>query len=202
MTATTNPKTMEALRQAFKQGNRLMLLLWRLGLGPMVNAAPESGGQIMVLIHTGRRSGLPRRTPVNYAIVDNDIYCTAGFGSGSDWYRNILARPDVEVWLPEGWWQGVAEDISTSPRRLPLLREVIRASGFAGRLVGLDAEHMPDSNFAAETAPYRLIRIRRTVPRTGPGGPGDLVWVWPWLTGGLAIAVAAVLLRRPARSQT
>ncbi len=197
MTATTSPPTMEASRQAFKLFNRLMLLLWRLGLGPMVNAVPETGGQIMVLSHTGRRSGLPRRTPVNYAIVDNDIYCAAGFGSVSDWYRNVLARPQVEVWLPEGWWQGVAEDISMSPRRLPLLREVIRASGVAGKLVGLDWEHMPDSNFAAETAPYRLIRIRRTVPRTGPGGPGDLVWVWPWLSAGLTIALVAALLRRP-----
>ena len=67
----------------------------------------DLSGQIMVLTHTGRKSGLRRRTPVNYALVDGEVYCTAGFGQISDWYRNILANPQVEVWLPDGWWAGV-----------------------------------------------------------------------------------------------
>ena len=36
-----------------------------------------------------------------------------------------------------------------------------------------------DARLAELSADYRLIRIRRTEPRTGPGGPNDLAWVWP-----------------------
>jgi hypothetical protein len=49
---------------------------------------------------------------VNYAIVDGEVYCTAGFGAVSDWYRNIRTNPEVEVWLPDGWWAGVAEEVT------------------------------------------------------------------------------------------
>lgn len=77
-----------------------MVLLWRLGLGKWINARPAVAGRIMVLNHTGRKSGLLRQTPLNYAIIDGEIYCTAGLGETTDWYRNILANPHVEVWTP------------------------------------------------------------------------------------------------------
>ena len=84
----------------FRTLNRFMLALWRLGLGGSVNAWPSVGGRIMVLTQVGRKTGFRRRTPLNYVVLDGDVYCTAGFGSGSDWYRNILANPEVEIWLP------------------------------------------------------------------------------------------------------
>ena len=120
-----NPDTENALRYAFKRFNPFMVGLFRLGLGWAVNFWPKVGGRIMVITHTGRKSGLRRRTPVNYAPIDGDLYCTAGFGAASDWYRNIMADPEVEVWLPGEWRRGVAEDISQDPRRIPFLRQVI-----------------------------------------------------------------------------
>ncbi|MGB8646496.1 MAG: nitroreductase family deazaflavin-dependent oxidoreductase [Anaerolineae bacterium] len=169
----------ERLRQGFKYVNRFMLTLFRLGLGEWLNSSPSTGGRIMVLTHTGRKTGAKHRTPVNYAIVNGEIYCTAGFGRISDWYRNLKKNPQVEVWLPDGWWGGVAQDISDSPNRISLLREVIIASGFAGRAAGLDPVNMSDAELDAATRDYALIHIQRTEARTGPGGPGDLAWVWP-----------------------
>ncbi len=181
----------ETLRQTFKVFNRFMLLLWRLGLGGMVNAWPDVGGRIMVLVHTGRRSGKRRLQPLNYAVVDDALYCVAGFGPVSDWYRNVLAQPQVEVWLPDGWWSAEAQDVSDVPGRLPLVRQVIIASGFAGRLAGLDARHMPDADLDRLTQSYRLLRLRRTLPRTGLSGPGDLAWLWQAAT----VVFAALWLR-------
>ncbi|HEY3342677.1 MAG TPA: nitroreductase family deazaflavin-dependent oxidoreductase, partial [Anaerolineae bacterium] len=112
-------------RQGFRYFNRCMLLMWRLGLGAWVNGWPEVGGRIMVITHTGRKSGIKHRTPVNYALIGGELYCTAGFGQVSDWYRNIKANPGVEVWLPEGWWAGSAEEISDPGARLLLLRQVL-----------------------------------------------------------------------------
>jgi deazaflavin-dependent oxidoreductase (nitroreductase family) len=136
----------------------------------------------MVLTHTGHKTGLRRRTPVNYTIVDGEIYCTAGFGRASDWYRNIRANPQVEVWLPDGWWAGLTEEVDDPAQRLPLLHQVIIASGFAGRLAGLDPYRMTDAEFDAATASYRLLRIHREAERTGIGGPSDLAWIWPLAT--------------------
>jgi len=190
---TTEPTMEEKLRQGFKYFNRFMLMMWRLGLGSWVNAWPEVGGRIMIITHTGRKSGLRRRTPVNYALVDGEIYCTAGFGYTSDWYRNILAQPQVEVWLPDGWWAGVAEEVTDTELRAPLLRQVLIASGFAAYASGLDPVTMTNDALSAATADYRLIHIRRTEACTGRNGPGDLAWVWPLAT---MILLPLVLLRR------
>ena len=155
-----------------------MLTMWKLGMGKWLKIWPEVSGNILVLMHIGRKTGIRRYQPLNYAIVDGDIHCVAGFGSGSDWYRNIKANPLVEVWLPDGWWAGTAEDISDSPARIPLMRQVLIGSGFAARIFGLNPGKMTDEEIETECAKYRLLRIRRSEARTGPGGPGELEWVW------------------------
>jgi len=150
-------------RRIFKRFNPFMLWMWRHGLGRWINAWPAVGGRIMILNHTGRRSGLSRQTPVNYAIVNGDVYCTAGFGASSDWYRNLLARPEVEVWLPDARWAGRAEDVSDCQGRLALLRQVLIASGFTAYLAGINPRSVSDEQLQELAAEYRLIRIRRIV---------------------------------------
>jgi deazaflavin-dependent oxidoreductase (nitroreductase family) len=171
------------MQQGFKQFNKFMLLMWRLGMGPWINFWPEGIGRIMVITHTGRKSGLKRQTPVNYAIVDGEVYCTAGFGRISDWYRNVKDHPEVEIWLPDGWWAGSVEEINDPKKRLPLLRAVLQSSGVAASAVGgLDPFTITDEELTKATPEYCVLRIRRTRARTGPGGPGDLAWVWPLST--------------------
>ena len=138
-----------------------MLLLWQLGLGPWINAWPAVGGRIMVLTHTGRRTGRRRQTPVNYAPIGDAVFCTAGFGPRSDWYRNLLADPRVEVWLPKARWQGLAEDVSDSPERIYRLREVLVASGFAAHLAGINPRRISDEELERLAREYRLVRIVR-----------------------------------------
>jgi deazaflavin-dependent oxidoreductase (nitroreductase family) len=183
------------LQQGFKYFNKFMLFMWRLGLGPWINFWPSVVGRIMVITHTGRKTGLRRRTPVNYALVDGEVYCTAGFGAVSDWYRNLKANPEVEVWLPDGWWLGQAEEVTDPETHLPLMRAVLVASGFAARAAGLDPQRMTDDALAQATASYRLIHIRRAAERTGKDGPGDLAWVWPLATM-LLLPLALFRLRR------
>lgn len=175
---TLNPETAESLRQYFKKMNWLMLLNWRLGLGQIINLGPIELGRYMVIVHTGRKTGLRRHTPVNYAEVDGVVYCVAGFGAVSDWYKNIQACPEVEVWLPDGRWAGVAQEVTDLALRLPLMRQVLIASGFAAEMFGAHPRTMADEALDAVTADYKLMRINKVAPLDGPGGPGDLAWVW------------------------
>jgi deazaflavin-dependent oxidoreductase (nitroreductase family) len=149
------------LRSFFRLFNRLMLWMWRIGLGPWINAWPAVGGRIMVLTLTGRRSGLPRQTPVNYAPVGEAVYCLAGFGRRCDWYQNLLADPHVGVRLPHERWSGLAEDVSDSADRSPRLRQVLIASGFAAYLAGINPRRIGEAELDRLAGEYRLIRIRR-----------------------------------------
>ncbi|MBK5108829.1 MAG: nitroreductase family deazaflavin-dependent oxidoreductase [Anaerolineales bacterium] len=182
----------ENLRMIFKSFNRFMLLLWRLGLGAWGNGT-SFGGSLMVLKNTGRKTGLIRQTPVNYTIIDGDIYCTAGFGKGSDWFLNIIANPEVEVWLPDSRWAGVAQDVTNMENSHIIFRQVLIASGFAGPLFGANPKQLSDLDLINLLESYRLIRIRPANALTGPGGPGDLAWVWPAAT---VVLLGLLLLRR------
>jgi deazaflavin-dependent oxidoreductase (nitroreductase family) len=155
------PKQLNTLRRLFHALNPFMVFMWRIGLGKWMNIWPAGFGRIMVIQHRGRKSGREYRTPVNYAIVEGEIYCTAGFGSISDWYRNMLANPNVELILPEGWRKAHAEDISDSSKRLFLLRQVIIASGFAGPLFGVNPKKLNDEELDAVSKEYRLIHFKQ-----------------------------------------
>jgi deazaflavin-dependent oxidoreductase (nitroreductase family) len=170
----------DALRKSFRSLNRFMVPLWRLGLGGLLNSWPSVGGRLMVLVHRGRRSGHEYRTPLNYAVVDGHVHCLAGFGGATDWYRNALAAPTVELWLPDGWWVAQAIDVSAAPERIELMRAVLIGSGFAAYVAGIDPRRWTDTQLQDKTGDYRLLRLERTAARTGSGGPGDLAWVWPW----------------------
>lgn len=188
-----DPVTEEKLRQSFKYLNRFMLMMFRLGMGIWFNLWPEVSGRVMVITHTGRKSGLKRRTPVNYALVDGELYCIAGFGSISDWYRNLKIDPQVEVWLPEGWWSGTVEEVTDQKLRGPLIRQVMIGSGFAARLFGLNPYTLTNEELETITAKYQLMHIKRIAACTGPGGPGDLAWVWQLAT---FILLPILLVRR------
>jgi len=189
----SNPEAEERLRRGFKVFNYFMVGLWRLGLGGWVNFSPRVGGQILVITHRGRNSSKQYRTPVNYAIVNDEIYCTAGFGAKADWYRNILTNPQVELWLPDGWWVGVAEDASDHPQAKEILRQVLIASGFVSRLFDLDPQTMRAEELEELLKTYRIVHLRQSAARTGKDGPGDLAWIWPLST---FLLLFMVLFRR------
>ena len=68
-----------SLRRIFWYLNRyFMVPMFRLGLGPLMGN-PFSG-YIMVIKTSGRKSGLTRYAPVNYAILNGSVYCLSGWG--------------------------------------------------------------------------------------------------------------------------
>jgi hypothetical protein len=84
---------------------------------------------------------------------------TAGFGSISDLYRNMLVYPRVELYLLEGTRTACAEEISGSPHRLFLTRQIAIASGFAAPLLGINIKKLSDEQLDDISKEYRLVHF-------------------------------------------
>ena len=156
-------------RAQFRAANQLMLLLWHAGLGGAMNATHRLTGRLMVLGTVGRKSGLMRRTPLNYAREGDDVFALAGFGPRTDWYRNLLAHPFAEIWLPDGFWLARAEVVGQPFRRLRALRQVLQDSGLASKaFAGLDPWTASEAELERETADYQVVRLRLLEPLPEP----------------------------------
>jgi deazaflavin-dependent oxidoreductase (nitroreductase family) len=83
-----------ALRAIFRAPNAL----YRLRLGGLL------GHRFLQVTHRGRTSGRTYRTVLEVVAYDpthQESVVVAGFGTGSDWYRNLQAHPALEV--VTGW---------------------------------------------------------------------------------------------------
>ncbi|HEX5837154.1 MAG TPA: nitroreductase/quinone reductase family protein [Anaerolineales bacterium] len=91
----------------FKWLFKLPVLQYKLGMGWMI------GRYVLLLTTTGRKSGKPRQTALEY-IYDQecDRYrVTAGWGGGTDWYRNAMKDPNVTVQVGRRKFRSVAERV-------------------------------------------------------------------------------------------
>lgn len=79
--------------------------------------APILGRLILLLTTTGRKSGFPRTTPLQYEEVDGCFYIGSARGTEADWFRNILSNPHVEVQVKNRRFQAIAEPV-TDPLRI------------------------------------------------------------------------------------
>jgi deazaflavin-dependent oxidoreductase (nitroreductase family) len=75
------------------------------------------GWMILLLSHTGRKSGHRYQTPLQYEKIAGAYYVGAGRGQKADWYRNILANPLVHVQVSRQEFDCMAEPI-TDPNRV------------------------------------------------------------------------------------
>jgi deazaflavin-dependent oxidoreductase (nitroreductase family) len=76
-----------------------------------------------VLITTGRKSGRPHRTPLQYELLDGAYYVGSARGTQADWYRNILVDPKVTVEIAGREFSAQAEAI-TDPVRIADFLEI------------------------------------------------------------------------------
>jgi deazaflavin-dependent oxidoreductase (nitroreductase family) len=133
---------------------RAPLVLYRLGLGGLM------GKSTLILTTTGRRSGQPRATPVNYWEASGVFYVIAGSGTHADWYRNLVAQPEVEVQVGRRRLRAVAAPL-TEPREkahaLWLFGQ--RSPGTAERYFGVP-RGAPEEDLVALAAQRAVVAIR------------------------------------------
>jgi deazaflavin-dependent oxidoreductase (nitroreductase family) len=182
----------DELRKVMRLVNKyFMVPAYRLGLGGLVSS-PFSG-YILVIKTTGRKTGKKRYSPVNYTIQNGCVYCLAGFGSISDWYRNVTANPQVEVMLPGGAFAGVVEEVSDEAERLSAVRALLVNAGFAGYFMGFNPRTASDELISEKLQGYPMLRIRPRGIASGPADPGGWLWILVW--GGSLVWLAAKLAK-------
>jgi deazaflavin-dependent oxidoreductase (nitroreductase family) len=87
---------------------KIPLLFHRIGLDILI---PQ---WILIITTTGRRSGLPRTTPLGFSFDPNRaaFVVMSGWEGRTDWYRNARANPKVRVWALGKEFAAVAEPAS------------------------------------------------------------------------------------------
>ena len=82
---------------------------WRQMNDPVIAEFRANGGRvggrfagrpILLLTTTGAKSGLPRTTPLNYSTDGDRLVVIASRGGSPahpDWYRNLVAHPEVTI---------------------------------------------------------------------------------------------------------
>ena len=84
--------------------------LYAVGLGPIY------GRMVLLLTTTGRKSGLPRVTPLQYEEMDGKIVIASARGTKADWYRNIVVDQHVNIRVKSRSFDGIGEPITDSKR--------------------------------------------------------------------------------------
>jgi deazaflavin-dependent oxidoreductase (nitroreductase family) len=108
---------------------RLPILQYHLGL-----QAPIAR-RILILGTRGRKSGKPRQTALGYSFEpeSNTYLVMAGWNGRSDWYRNIMAEPQVGLWVDSRRMQAIATRL-TEEENIAELKKMITQDPFAARM--------------------------------------------------------------------
>ncbi len=176
------------MRSFFRLLNRFFMVpAFRLGLGGVI--CNPLTGYIMVLKTVGRKTGRVRYAPVNYALLNGCLYCLAGWGRISDWYRNVRAAPDIRVILPGAAFAGRVEEAEDPVERAAAIRQVLKNGGFAGFFEGFNPYRVSEAELLEKTDGLPLLRIRPTGVERAATDPGGLAWVWM-----LVLVILAIIL--------
>jgi deazaflavin-dependent oxidoreductase (nitroreductase family) len=152
-----------------------------------------------LLTTTGRRSGLPRPVPLGYIAKDGAVWVMAGYGPGTQWYRNILADPRIQLQLPGRSVQAaVAQEARDPSVRARIIPPLIRSMGVPGAMIGCIPQMSADERILACVSWVPLVRITAAEGQpiiAGPDDPGGHGWMWRQAVvfGSTAVMIAGVL---------
>jgi len=185
---------MNLMRRVFRLLNKFFMVpLFRLGMGPFIGNPIT--GYIMVIKNVGRKTGKIRYTPVNYAIRDGYVYCMAGFGKVTHWYKNLKANPSAELILPSGPIAVFMDEVSDQDEVVAISQQLLINTGLAAMLEGLVPFKRVPEDRIINTLVKRgvpLLRFRPTGVGSGASDPSG--WLWITMTA-LTLLVLYFLLR-------
>jgi deazaflavin-dependent oxidoreductase (nitroreductase family) len=140
---------------------RAPIYLYRIGLGWLL------GGRFLLLNHVGRKSGLPRQAVVEVVRHDeaSDTYVIAsGFGERSQWFQNLMERPQVTIQVGRRKLAVTAERLSREAAGDEMVDYARRHAGAArnlARFMGFEVDGSEgDYRALGEEVPMLALRPR------------------------------------------
>ncbi|MEV6911813.1 nitroreductase/quinone reductase family protein [Amycolatopsis sp. NPDC051071] len=91
----------------------------------------------MIIETTGRKSGVPRQTPIGGRRMGREFWIVSEFGEKSQYVRNIQADPRVRVRIKGQWHTGTAHLLPDDDARARL-KALPRFNSAAVQAVGTD----------------------------------------------------------------
>ncbi len=119
-----SPKT---IYHRMKAMNARMAANYRRGFGPR--------SVVLLLTTTGRKSGLPRLTPLQFEQVGGEYFVASARGQAADWFKNILVDPHVHVQIGDREFAALAEPITDPERIADFLELRLRRHPFMVRMI-------------------------------------------------------------------
>ena len=101
------------------------------------------GKFILLLTHTGRKSGTRYVTPLQYEKIKGAYSVGAGRGRKADWFRNIQADPHVHVQVGRILFDCVAEPVTNPDRVADFLEYRLNRHPLMIGLILKFAHHLP-----------------------------------------------------------
>lgn len=151
---------------------RLPILLYRLGLGPLI------GKYILVVSTYGRKTGKVRRTPVEYFQYQGRFFVMSGFEDRPDWFQNLRKNPQAGLNIAnrqlcararkpetEEEWEGVLTFLKSSP-----------VAQFSEPDL---AEQLEDATLLNAIKNWPVLTFDLTDEPCPPPLEADLTWAWP-----------------------
>lgn len=74
----------------------------------------------------GRRTGRPHEIEIWFGSVDATVYLISGNGPTADWYRNLVAHPEVSIRIDGAARRGIAR-VVTDPAERELVGDLMGA---------------------------------------------------------------------------
>jgi deazaflavin-dependent oxidoreductase (nitroreductase family) len=153
---------------------RAPVWLYDHGLGRLL------GRRFLCLTHIGRRSGRTYRTVLDVIGHDpavGDYLVIAGLGPGADWYRNIQAKPAVEVIV--GTYRFTPEQrVLTEADAVRAIAEYEPLCPYIGAAVELHDPQHPASECARGYKKAIAARLAETAREAGATNPSNSANSW------------------------
>ena len=167
-----------------------MVPMFQFGFGPFFGN--PFTGYIMVVKAIGRKTGKMRPTPVNYAIHKGNVYCISGGRKTSDWFKNLLANPELELILPGGNIYARMEEATDPEERRVVARQILKNAGFAGFFEGYNPFTITDAELAEKIADLPVLRFKPLGLGSGPSDAGGWTWIWAFV---ITVVLIVLLVR-------
>jgi deazaflavin-dependent oxidoreductase (nitroreductase family) len=143
--------------------NRRMVSNYQRGIGPR--------RLVLLLTTTGRKSGLPRVTPLQYEEMDGVIYVASARGAEADWFKNLQAGARVQVQIGERRFAADAEAITDAGRIADFLEMRLKRRPLMIGLI-MWSEGLPWRHSRAQLEAFaagKALAALRTVSSPAPG---------------------------------